>query len=51
MKNYIFVEEKTKKIVDQKDYYIAGDKALGYAEALSKKSKTKVYAYCKVCEH
>ena len=53
MAQYIFVEEKTNKIVDKKRFYNEhpADKALGYAESLSKKTKTKVETYTKVVEN
>ncbi len=49
MKDYIFVEEKTKKIVAEKDFEgdRPGSEAKGYAKGLSKKNK-KIVAYFRV---
>lgn len=49
MKNYIFINEKTKEIIAEEDWYLGGEKAKGYLEALQKRyKKIKIVAYCKL---
>lgn len=49
MKSYIFINEKTKEIIAEEDWWMGGEKALGYLEALQKKyKKIKIVAYVKL---